>query len=91
MEIKTLKDLKEFLGTLSEKQLTQKSALAVDDDYHYIRSASFNEERCVWHEDMEDGNIPVDCYHAEDFEGRPLDHEENIIFEIGDIVILSNI
>jgi len=91
MEIKTLKDLKEFLGTLNEDQLNQKASLAVDDEYYYIRNADFNDEERVWHKDMDEGNIPSDCYHAEDFEGRPIDHLENIIFPVGSIVILSDL
>lgn len=91
MKINTLRDLKEFLGTLNEDQLNQKAGLAVDDEYHYIRSADFNEEERVWNEDMEEGNIPVDCYHAEDFDGRTLDHHENVLFPVGSIVILSDI
>lgn len=91
MEIKTFKDLKEFLGTLNENQLSQRAFLCVDDEGHYIRSASFNEEGCVWNDDMCDGNIPVDYYNPEDYDGRPLEHEDNTIFEIGDIVILSDV
>lgn len=89
MEIKTLKDLKDFLGTLNEEQLSQMAGVAVEDEYHYIRGASFNEERTVWNEDMIDGNIPVEFYDPEDFDGRPLEHKDNTIWEAGEIVILS--
>lgn len=89
MEIKTLKDLKEFLGPLNEKQLNQRAFLCVEDEVYYINDADFNDERCVWNEDMDDGNIPVDCYQPDDFDGRPIEHEDNKIYEVGDIVILS--
>ena len=91
MEIRTFKDLKEFLGTLNEDQLSQRAGLAVDDEYHHINSADFNDYACVYHEDMTEGNIPVDEYDPDDFDGRPLDHEENTIYPVGSIVILSDI
>ena len=91
MEITTFRDLKEFLSTLNENQLSQRAFLCVDDETHDIVSGYFNDYRCVYHEDMIEGNIPVEEYNPEEFDGRPLEHEDNEIFEIGDIVILSDI
>lgn len=45
MEIKTLKDLKEFLDTLSEEQLFQRAELSTDNGIYSIQDAdvdSFN-------------------------------------------------
>lgn len=89
MEIKNYRDLKDFLGTLNEEQLGRSALIAVEDETYAITEAGFNEERMVWNDDMIDGYIPVDEYSAEDFDGRPLEHKDNRIFEIGDIVILS--
>jgi hypothetical protein len=89
MEIKTYKDLKDFLGTLNEEQLGRLAFIAVEDENYHVTEAGFNEEPMVWNEDMDEGYIPVDEYSAEDFDGRPLEHSDNRIFEIGDIVIIS--
>lgn len=91
MEIRTFKDLKDFLGTLNEDQLSQRAFLCVDDETYDIGSGHFNDYACVYNEDMIEGNIPVSEYDPEDFDGRPLDHEDNIIYPIGSIVILSDI
>lgn len=89
MKITTLKDLKDFLGTLTDDQLKQRASIAVDDTYYYINDADFNDEERVWNDDMDEGNIPTSEYDPEQFNDQPLDHPDNIIFPIGSIVILS--
>lgn len=88
MEIRTLQDLKDFLGTLTEEQLTQSAGIAVDDEYHNITEAGFNDEGMVWNPDMIDGYIPVDEY-VEEEQGYPLNDEYNRQMPKGSIVIIS--
>lgn len=85
MKIKTWQDLKNFLGTLNEAQLTQQPIILKDDEHCTISEAGFNEEDIVWNDEMYEGSIPVSEYKEEDYD-IPLDSDENTIYPKGSIV-----
>ena len=85
MEINNLKDLKNFLGTLTDEQLLQSPIILVDDTHYHISLGSFTEYDVVWNEDMDEGSIPIDEYDEEHY-GYALEDSRNTIYPKGSIV-----
>ena len=84
MKIDTWKDLKDYLGTLNEEQLSKMPTILVDDTHYTISLADFNEYDVVWNEEMDEGSIPVDEYVEEHY-GFPLEDDRNLLMPKGTI------
>lgn len=82
MEIKTLQDLKDFLGTLNEQQLQTEATVALEDDFTRITSADVLEEDYFYNVDSE-GSMPVSTYDPDDWDGIPLEDDYNSIIPKG--------
>ncbi|RAJ28893.1 hypothetical protein [Pedobacter cryoconitis] len=90
MEIKSLRDLRDFLNTLNDTQLSQRALVAGEEDFTPIDSAVITEEDWVAPGDGEDGAFPVSQYEPEDYDGEPVDSDFNKIIPKGYVYLYED-
>lgn len=93
MEIKTLKDLRDFLNSCTDEQLNSSAAVrGIDDEGPiYIGEASLNDEEYFYNEDSE-GLIPTSEFDEDDWDGIPLsDDTYHVIVPKGTLVLLDQL
>lgn len=85
MEIKTLNDLKEFLNSLSDEQLSKPAIIAnVDEPFIYLTAASVCKETFYVHYDENEDQGPLET--LKEVHGDEFDIEDyEVLFAAGDV------